>query len=90
LQQQWLLFSKVGSLCKWHLSFTHYLPLLHIINMNEAVNNFAVQAAEADKMIQQKLTEVFESLVEPIQKVDDDLIVKLKDGTKPEDLLEKI
>jgi len=58
--------------------------------MNEAVNNFAVQAAEADKMIQQKLTEVFESLVEPIQKVDDDLIVKLKDGTKPEDLLEKI
>lgn len=58
--------------------------------MNEAVNNFAVQSTEADKMIQQKLTEAFESLVEPIQKVDDDLIVKPKDGTKPEDLLEKI
>ena len=57
--------------------------------MNEAVNNFAVQSAEADKMIQQKL-EAFESLVEPIQKVDDDLIVKPKDGTKPEDLLEEI
>lgn len=58
--------------------------------MNEAVNNFAVQSAEADKMIQQKLSEAFESLVEPIQKVDDDLIVKPKDDTKPEDLLEKI
>lgn len=58
--------------------------------MNGAVNNFVVQSTEADKIIQQKLTEAFESLVEPIQKVDDDLIVKPKDGTKPEDLLEKI
>lgn len=58
--------------------------------MNEAVNNFAVQSAEADKMIQLKLTEAFESLVEPIQKIDDDLIVKPKAGTKPEDLLEEI
>ena len=57
--------------------------------MNEAVNNFAAQSAEADKLIQQKLTEAFESLVEPIQKVDDDLIVKPKEETKPEDLLEK-
>jgi len=90
LQQQRPLFSKVRCLYKWHLTFTHYLPLLHIIYMNEAVNNFAVQSAEADKMIQQKLTEAFESLVEPIQKIDDDLIVKPKDGTKPEDLLEEI
>lgn len=57
--------------------------------MSESVNNFAVQSAEADKMIQQKLTETFESLVEPIQKVDDDFIVKPKDGIKPEDLLEE-
>lgn len=57
--------------------------------MNEAVNNFAAQSAEADKLIQQKLTEAFESLVEPIQRVGDELIVKPKEETKPEDLLEK-
>lgn len=58
--------------------------------MSESVNNFATQSAEADNMIQQKLTEAFSSLVEPIQQVEDELIVKPKDGIKPEDLLEKI
>lgn len=58
--------------------------------MNDSVNNVSVQSEQAEMLVQQKLTEMFENLVEPISKVDDDILVKPKqENIKPEDLIEK-